>query len=250
MTEVICYSTTVDNVIRYDRNVYQVVARESLPGAGGTVTSFSAGNLSPLFTSSVATSTSTPALTFSLSTHTANTIFAGPTTGGAAAPTFRALVAADIPDLSATYLPITGATLPADLVLTSVTFSTTYQTRFSTSSGVITVTDTGTGAVTTVAPSGVSSPLLVGGLGTLDVRTLSGNITVATNYTQAFYNSGGADRVVTLPAAGNLYRWVGTNTGTGGVIVVNSPGGSFLADVFPGETASIVCDGTTWRVAA
>lgn len=64
---------------------------------GGSVTSFSTGNLSPLFTSSVATATTTPALTFSLSTQTANTIFAGPTTGSAAAPTFRTLVAADIP---------------------------------------------------------------------------------------------------------------------------------------------------------
>jgi len=76
-------------------------------GSGsGTVTDFSAGNLSPLFTSSVATSTSTPALTFSLSTQSANRIFAGPTTGSAAAPTFRALVAADIPDISGTYQPL------------------------------------------------------------------------------------------------------------------------------------------------
>ena len=70
------------------------------PGGGGTVTSFSAGNLSPLFTSSVATETTTPALTFALSTQTANYVFAGPTSGGAAAPTFRALVAADIPSLA------------------------------------------------------------------------------------------------------------------------------------------------------
>lgn len=66
-------------------------------GGVGTVTSFSAGNLSPLFTSSVATATSTPALTFALSTQTANTVFRGPTSGSAAAPTFGALVAADIP---------------------------------------------------------------------------------------------------------------------------------------------------------
>jgi len=72
-------------------------------GGSGTVTSFSAGNLSPLFTGSVANATTTPALTFSLSAQSANRIFAGPTTGSAAAPTFRALVAADIPDLSATY---------------------------------------------------------------------------------------------------------------------------------------------------
>lgn len=66
-------------------------------GGSGTVTSFSAGNLSPLFTSNVATATTTPALTFSLSNQTANTVFAGPSSGGAAAPTFRALAAADIP---------------------------------------------------------------------------------------------------------------------------------------------------------
>lgn len=70
-------------------------------GGSGTVTNFSAGNLSPLFTTSVATSTTTPALTFALNTQTANTVFAGPTSGGATAPTFRALVGADISALSA-----------------------------------------------------------------------------------------------------------------------------------------------------
>lgn len=66
-------------------------------GGSGTVTSFSSGNLSPLFTTSVATATTTPALTFSLSSQAANTVFAGPTSGGSAAPTFRALVLADLP---------------------------------------------------------------------------------------------------------------------------------------------------------
>jgi len=75
-------------------------------GGVGTVTSFSAGNLSPLFTSSVATASSTPALTFSLTNQNANTIFSGPATGSAAAPTFRALVAADIPSLSSIYQPL------------------------------------------------------------------------------------------------------------------------------------------------
>lgn len=40
-------------------------------------------------------------------TRAANVVFAGPSSGANAAPTFRALVASDIPDLSATYL--TGA---------------------------------------------------------------------------------------------------------------------------------------------
>lgn len=69
-------------------------------GASGSVTSFSAGNLSPLFTTSVATPTTTPALSFTLSTETANTVFAGPATGGAVAPTFRALASADIPAIN------------------------------------------------------------------------------------------------------------------------------------------------------
>lgn len=47
-----------------------------------------------------------------VSTATANTVFAGPTTGGAAAPAFRALVAADIP----TGIPATSITsIPYDL---------------------------------------------------------------------------------------------------------------------------------------
>jgi hypothetical protein len=58
-------------------------------GGTGTVTTFSAGNLSPLFTSSVATATSTPALTFALSNAAQNSVFAGPASGGAGAPSFQ-----------------------------------------------------------------------------------------------------------------------------------------------------------------
>src|SRR5216684_7350030 len=53
----------------------------------GNVTSFSSGNLSPLFTTSVATATTTPALSFTLSTAAANTVF-GNDTGSTAAPHF------------------------------------------------------------------------------------------------------------------------------------------------------------------
>ena len=50
-----------------------------------------------------------------LDTQTANYALLGPTTGAAAAPTFRALVADDIPDLSGTYLTSDGTTpLTAD----------------------------------------------------------------------------------------------------------------------------------------
>lgn len=75
-------------------------------GGSGTVSSFSAGNLSPVFTTSVANPTTTPALTFSLTPQNANLVFAGPLSGGATSPTFRALGAADIniTDITATNL--------------------------------------------------------------------------------------------------------------------------------------------------
>lgn len=58
-------------------------------GSGGTVTSFSSGNLSPLFTTSVATATSTPALSFTLSNAAVSTWFGNNSAIGAAAPAFN-----------------------------------------------------------------------------------------------------------------------------------------------------------------
>jgi len=61
------------------------------PIAGsGTVTSFSAGNLSPLFTTSVTSPSSTPALSFTLSNFAADSIF-GNFTGGSAQPSTQAI---------------------------------------------------------------------------------------------------------------------------------------------------------------
>lgn len=65
-------------------------------GGSGTVTSFSSGGLSPLFTASVATPTTTPALTFAAVNQSPNLFYAGPSSGAAAAPTFRAMVNADL----------------------------------------------------------------------------------------------------------------------------------------------------------
>lgn len=86
-------------VIYYSPSLGSLVINSTGAGGGGgagTVTSFSSGDLSPLFTTSVATASTTPALSFSLSSQSANTFFAGPSSGAAAAPTFRAIVADDI----------------------------------------------------------------------------------------------------------------------------------------------------------
>ena len=68
-------------------------------GVGGTVTSVSV-TAPGIFSVSGSPITSSGTIALTLATETANTVFAGPTTGSAATPTFRALVAADIPNLS------------------------------------------------------------------------------------------------------------------------------------------------------
>ena len=62
----------------------------------GTVTSVSASGLAPLFTVSVATATTTPAVSFAQVSQAANRVLAAPD-GTTGVPTFRALVAADLP---------------------------------------------------------------------------------------------------------------------------------------------------------
>jgi hypothetical protein len=64
--------------------------------SGGTVTSV-ALSLPALFTVTGSPVTTTGTLTATLATQAANLVWAGPTTGAAVAPAFRALVAADIP---------------------------------------------------------------------------------------------------------------------------------------------------------
>lgn len=105
--------------------VFRTIDASDLPGGGfGTVTSFSSGNLSPLFTTSVATPTTTPALSYTLNTQGANLVFAGPTSGGAAAPTFRSLVSGDIPSLSSIYLPLAGGTMSGTITGPEVDMTT------------------------------------------------------------------------------------------------------------------------------
>ncbi len=67
---------------------------------GGTVTSVGL-SLPNLFTVTGSPVTASGTLTAALATQAANQVFAGPTTGANAAPTFRALVAEDIPALTA-----------------------------------------------------------------------------------------------------------------------------------------------------
>jgi hypothetical protein len=74
----------------------QLTVATTVALGGGTVTSV--GLAAPVeFTVSGSPVVGTGTLTLTKTTQTANTVWAGPTSGGAAVPTFRALVAADMP---------------------------------------------------------------------------------------------------------------------------------------------------------
>ena len=73
--------------------------------SSGTVTSvaFSDGSTTPIYAVSGSPVTTSGTLTITLSTQSANLVFAGPSTGAAAQPSFRSLVSNDIPNLSSLY---------------------------------------------------------------------------------------------------------------------------------------------------
>jgi len=98
----------------------------ALPTSGGTVTSvgFADASTTSIYTITGSPVTTSGTLTQTLTTQTANTVFAGPASGGAAQPTFRALTSADLP------APAVPGTIPdlrlwweTDNILAAVGFS-------------------------------------------------------------------------------------------------------------------------------
>lgn len=96
------YNSTTGNFTWYDGSTW----RE--PGAG-TVTSVGL-SLPSIFSVSGSPVTTSGTLTGTLATQSANLVFAGPTAGGAATPTFRSLVTADLANQIVTYAKIQNVT--------------------------------------------------------------------------------------------------------------------------------------------
>lgn len=87
----------------------------AISGSGaGTVTSVGLTMPTAIFDVTGSPVTGSGTLAVTLDTQTANTVLSGPTTGAAAAPTFRAMVAADIPNTVVTPGAYTNANLTVD----------------------------------------------------------------------------------------------------------------------------------------
>lgn len=98
----------------------------------GTLTNFSAGNLSPLFTSSVSNPTTTPALSFGLSNAAANSWF-GNAGGSSGAPSYN--VAGAITKTDDTNVTLTLGGTPLSAALKAVSFTLGWSGTLSVSRG-------------------------------------------------------------------------------------------------------------------
>ncbi len=181
----------------------------ALVGVGsGTVTSVGL-SLPGLFTLSGTPVTTSGTLTAVLATQTANFVWTGPTSGAAAAPTFRALVGADVPTLNQNTSG-SAATLTTPRAINGTNFD---------GSAAITVTAAaGTLTGSTLAAGVTASSLTsVGTLATLTVTaTITGSIsgnaaTVTTN----------ANLTGVITSVGNATS-IGSQTGTGSKFVVDT----------------------------
>jgi len=123
----------------------------------------------------------------------ANTVLAGPTSGAAAAPTFRALTSADIPSLSGVYIPMTGTATPTG----TYTFS-----------GTVNVTGTFQVGSTTVTSSAAELNLVDGSIANTVVNSKA-----------VIYGSAGQIAATTLTTSGNAT--VGGNLTVTGNLTVN-----------------------------
>lgn len=174
---------------------------------------------------------------------TANYVLAGPTTGADALPTFRALVAADIPALSygsvssvALSAP-TGFTVSGSPITTSGTLALSFTAGYSLPSDAIQATWT--------AKQSVSAPV-----------TYTANFSVATTDLWIINNKSGSSCTATLPAAASYagrvlhfqnYQVQTLVSASSNVVpLAGGAAGTSILLASSGDSATLVSDGSNW----
>jgi hypothetical protein len=179
--------------------------------------------------------TSSGTLTATWATQTANYVLAGPTTGAAATPTFRALVAGDIPSLSY----VTSVTGTAPVVSSGgLTPAISMAAANGTTNGYLTSTDwttfnnKGSGSVTSVAQSFTGglisvggSPITTSGTLALTVAGTSGGIPYFSSGT-AWASSAALTQYGVVYGGGAGAAPVATAAGTTGQVLTATTGGA------------------------
>lgn len=190
-------------------------------GGGGGVSSVGLSAApSSVFNISGSPVTSSGTLALSMDNQNANVVMAGPTTGSAAAPAFRALVAADLPAAALTSAHLfvgNGSNIATDVAVTG-DIGITNAGVTSISSGVIINADVNASAAIAFSKLATltSGNLLVGSAGNVPTSVaLSGAVTLIADGTTSYagtvpVNKGGTN--VTSYTAGDLIYASGTTT--------------------------------------
>ena len=153
--------------------------------------------------------TTTGTLALALDVQSANMVFAGPASGSAAEPTFRALVSADIPSLSGTYLPLaggalTGAVTSSSTIAASNLSGTNTGDQTITLTGGVTGSGTGSFVATVVTNANLTGVVTSVGNATSIANGAITNAMLATSYNVNIFTLSGTDitnKFVTLSSA-------------------------------------------------
>lgn len=173
-------------------------------GGGGTVTSVAAGDLVPVFTSSVGDPTGAASISFALTNAPSGTFLGGPSGGVDGAPWYRNIQEIDLPQLSLS--KVTNAASDQEAYVTLGTTSGLANERPLQVAGGLTIQDLGAGVGVVVSGSAISGTVTSVGLTTSNTAifditnspvTGSGNIDISldnqnANVVFAGPDSGGA----------------------------------------------------------
>jgi hypothetical protein len=233
---------------------------ETKVGTGnGTVTSVGLSLPTSVFTTSGSPVSTAGTLTAVFNTETANTVFAGPTTGSAATPTFRALVAADVPTLNqnttGTATDITATSNSTLTTLSALTSASSLATVGTITTGVWEGTVIGSAYLPTPVTSGLRT--INAQTGTTYTFALSDGSGYGNNPLVTFGNAGAT--TVTVPLNSSVAFPVGTQidciqegagavtfTAAGGVTLVSN-GGLVIGAQYVGVSL-IQTAANTWTI--
>jgi hypothetical protein len=187
-------------------------------GSSGTVTSVAlatgAGATDALYTISGSPITTSGTLVETLNTQTANTFFAGPTSGGATTPTWRTIVAADIPSGTVIWNAIGNAA--GNLTLANGTNTTTFN-QTSNIAWTWANTTVATAITTNASPTHVlSANYWTGAVSSTDSWTLGSSLAAGTNgaSTLSISHSGSTGSALLALGQGVNLEFQGSSSGT------------------------------------